>query len=652
MSRSPSSRDARGDVPPTAITREGLREAARLLRYVLPYRKKLIAAQVCLLIATLAGLAFPYFTGQLVDSARHVPRGASTGPLTLASGMTVNTAAFVLTLVLAIQALCSYMQSFWLAEVGERSLAQLRRDTYSHLIRLPMAFFAQRRVGELASRIATDLTLLQGTLTGAVPQFLGQVVFFAGAITLIALTSGRLTLLMLTTVPVAMGIAIVFGRMTRKVSKETQDKLADTNVVIEETLQGIASVKAFGNEPFEIARYQAGIDSLIRIVLRMARFQGVFGAVVSMLLFGSIILVMWYGARLVEQGSLTFGELTRFLLYTMYIGAGTGQFARLYGDLQRTLGATQRVRELLQEPAEPLDFAWEPPCPGSEPARDHPRLSGDVEFDGVTFSYPSRPEVTVLRNLSLCVRSGQRIALVGPSGAGKSTIVGLLLRFYDPDSGRIVIDGRDARECSLHALRGQMAIVPQDVFLFGGTVADNIAYGRPGATQAEIEDAARKANAHDFIAAFPEGYHTVVGDRGVKLSGGQRQRVAIARAILKDPAILILDEATSSLDSESENLVQQALDALMQDRTSIIIAHRLATIRRADRIFVIKEGQVIEEGTHEQLLDLSGGLYRMLSELQFDFSDRGDDARAMAAPRAESDGSASLPTTPLFPSSH
>lgn len=634
MSRSPTGRDGKGDMPPTPISREALREAARLLSYVLPHRGKFAAAQVCLLISTLAGLAFPYFTGQLIDSARSAPQGqgAPTGPLALAGGMSINAVALVLTLVLAIQSVCSYLQTFWMAEIGERSLALLRRDTYAHLIRLPMAFFAQRRVGELASRIATDLTLLQGTLTGALPQFFGQLVFLAGAITLIALTSGRLTLVMLATVPVAIGIAIVFGRMTRKVSKETQDKLADTNVVIEETLQGIASVKAFGNEPFETARYQAGIDSLIRIVLRLARFQGVFGTIVSLLLFGSIILVMWYGARLVEAGSLTFGELTRFLMYTMYIGAATGQFARLYGDLQRTLGATQRVRELLREPAEALDLAAKASGTVRQGGHEPPRLSGDVVFDGVSFAYPSRPEVMVLRDLSLRVQSGQRVALVGPSGAGKSTIVGLLLRFYDPDSGGVMVDGRDARDYSLHTLRNQMAIVPQDVFLFGGSIADNIAYGRPGASQAEIEDAARKANAHDFIAGFPDAYQTVVGDRGGQLSGGQRQRVAIARAILKDPAILILDEATSSLDSESEHLVQQALDALMRDRTSVIIAHRLATVRRADRIFVIKEGHVIEEGSHDELLDLSGGLYRTLSELQFDLSERDGAAEPTATP--------------------
>jgi ATP-binding cassette subfamily B protein len=423
---------------------------------------------------------------------------------------------------------------------------------------------------------------------------------------------------MLSSLPAAIGVAIVYGRWTRKISREAQDKLADTNVIVEETLNDIASVKAFANEDYETARYGAGVQSLIGVVLRGSRYQGAFGSFVSFVLFGSIIPTMWYGARLVEAGELSFGGMTRFLLYTTYIGGAMGQFARLFGEYHRTMGATQRVRELLSEAPEALErppgeVAGWPRAPVGPPGR----IAGDVVFEEVTFSYPSRKEVTVLRALSLTAAAGRRIALVGPSGAGKSTIVSLLLRFYDPDSGRVLIDGRDARDYALHHLRGRMAIVPQDVLLFGGTIADNIAYGRPGATAAEIEDAARQANAHEFIAGFPEGYQTTVGDRGLKLSGGQRQRVAIARAILKDPAILILDEATSSLDSDSESLVQQALDSLMRGRTSVIIAHRLATVRRADRIFVIKEGQVVESGTHEQLAAREGGVYRTLSELQF-----------------------------------
>jgi ATP-binding cassette subfamily B protein len=594
--------------PRVHLTWAALREAARLFAYVLPYRRKFIAAHLCLLASSLAGLGFPFFTGRMIDGASR-GLGVVTRAGWALDAASINTTALLLMLVLAVQALGSSFQTCWLAEVGERSLADLRRDTYSRLIRLPMAFFAQRRVGELTSRLAADLSLMQQTLTGSAPQFIGQMVMLTGGLVLITLTSGRLTLVMLGSVPVVIGLAVVFGRLTRKISFEAMERLADTNVVVEETLQSIASVKAFANEDYETTRYRAGMERFIGIVLRGARYQGAFTAFITFAGFGSIVLVIWYGARLVEAGALTFGDLTQFLMYTMFIGGAIGGFARLYGELQRAIGATQRVRELLQE---------EPEESGGPAIDGAGRVAGNIAFENVTFSYPSRKEVTVLRNLSLAVKAGQRIALVGPSGAGKSTIVSLLLRFYDPDAGRVLIDARDARDYPLRRLRDQMAIVPQEVLLFGGTIADNIAYGRPGASQSEIEQAARQANAHDFIAAFPEGYQTVVGERGVKLSGGQRQRVAIARAILRNPAILILDEATSSLDSESESLVQQALDALMEARTSVIVAHRLSTVRRADCIYVVKEGEIVESGTHAELIAQPGGLYRTLSGLQFD----------------------------------
>jgi ATP-binding cassette subfamily B protein len=581
-----------------------------------PYRRKFIAAHLCLLVSSLAGLAFPFFPGRLIDGASRGLGAAMPGTGWALDAANINTTALLLMLVLAVQALCSSFQTYWLTEVGERSLADLRRDTYGRLIRLPMAFFAQRRVGELTSRLAADLSLMQQTLTGSAPQFIGQLVTLTGGLVLITLTSGRLTLVMLASVPVVIGLAVVFGRLTRKVSFEAMERLADTNVAVEETLQGIATVKAFANEEYETTRYRAGIETFIGVALRGARYQGAFTAFITFAGFGSIVLVIWYGARLVEGGALTFGDLTQFLMYTMFIGGAIGGFVRLYGELQRAIGATQRVRELLhEEPEEPRT-----PAAPTTSAGGVGRIAGDILFEGVSFAYPSRKEVTVLRHLSLAAKAGQRIALVGPSGAGKSTIVSLLLRFYEPDAGRVFIDGRDTRDYPLRRLRDQMAMVPQDVLLFGGSIAENIAYGRPGASQAEIEEAARQANAHDFIASFPEGYQTVVGERGVKLSGGQRQRVAIARAILRNPAILILDEATSSLDSESESLVQQALNGLMQGRTSVIIAHRLSTVRRADCIYVIKEGEIVESGTHEELVVRPDGVYRTLSELQFDNS--------------------------------
>ncbi len=603
--------DSMEDDAPVPITAEGFLEVVRLFAYVRPYRRKFVAGQVCLMVSTLAGLAFPYFTGRLIDAAQRDARVAALTARLPASSLDVNTIAMVLFLALAVQAVCSYFQTYWLTEVGERSLADLRRDVYGHLIRLPMTFFSQRRVGELGSRLSADLAMIQGTMTGAIPMLLGQVIVMVGGLTLITLTSGRLTLVMLSSLPVAIGLAMIFGKRAHRVARDAQDKLADTNVIVEETLQGIASVKAFTNEDYETNRYRVGVLSMVDGRTPRGPIPGCLRGLHhlrAVRLDHPHDVVRGPAGRI---AALTFGGMTQFLLYTTYLGGSMGQFGRLYGEWQRTMGSTQRVRDLLLEKPEELDGR-----PSVETGLFGP-IVGDVSFERVTFSYPSRPGVTVLRDLSLSAEAGQRIALVGPSGAGKSTIVSLLLRFYDPDSGRVLIDGRDARDYPLHGLRSRMAIVPQDVLLFGGTIAENIAYGRPGATIDEIEDAARKANAHDFIAGFPDGYRTLVGDRGVKLSGGQRQRVAIARAILRDPAILILDEATSSLDSESESLVQQALDSLMRGRTSVIIAHRLATVRRADCIFVIKDGQAIESGTHEQLSALEGGLYRTLSELQF-----------------------------------
>ncbi len=428
------------------------------------------------------------------------------------------------------------------------------------------------------------------------------------------MTSVKLTLIVVAVLPVFVGLAAAFGWRLRALSREAQDCMADTNVVVEETLQGIATVKAFAREDFERGRFRLRTASLIDNVVKTARQQGAFLAFMSLSGTGVLVVVLWYGCRLIEAGDLTIGQMSQFMLYAMYVGGAAGHFARLYADLQRMLGATHRVRELLAERPECAELIE---LEQSVAAPSIPRIAGSVEFASVSFSYPGRREAVVLRDLSLTVQSGERVALVGPSGAGKSTVVSLLLQFYPPDAGRILIDGKDAAAFPRRALRSQIAIVPQDVLLFGGTIAENIGYGKSGATPAEIEEAARKANAHDFICGFPAGYETIVGERGTQLSGGQRQRVAIARAVLRDPAILILDEATSSLDSESENLVRQALDSLMEGRTSIIIAHRLSTVRGADRIYVIQQGAVVEAGTHGELLSRSGGLYRMLAELQF-----------------------------------
>ena len=636
--------------PKVPVNRETLRQAARLFGYLLPYRGRFIAAMIALLCSTSLGLCFPYLIGSLIDiatraagqAAASAAPGAGTLPLpgmfagagpAFLRHLGLNGIFALLIVQLTVQSAFTYLQVTWFNEAGEKALVQIRRDTYARLIALPMSFFSRRRVGELSSRISADLTQIEDTLTGATPQFLRQSTLLIGGMSFVFFTSGRLALVMLACFPPIIVVAILFGKKMRGVSRAAQDRLAESNTVVEETLQGIANVKAFGNEPYEIGRYTASIRQFLDAVLRGVSYRAAFVAFIIFAMFGAIVVVMWYGCVLVERGQLTVGELTRFTIYTSFVAGAIGSFADLYSQIQKTVGATARVRELLLEEPEPVvppealpsadarpilapDAAAAPVAGtnGAPPAR----LRGAVEFAGVDFAYPSRPEVRVLHGLSLRAEPGERVALVGPSGAGKSTVVSLLLRFYEPDAGQVRLDGRPAADYPLKSLRSQMAIVPQEVLLFGGSVAENIAYGKPGASAGEIAAAARQANAHDFIAAFPEGYGTVVGERGIKLSGGQRQRIAIARAILKDPAILILDEATSALDSESERLVQDALDHLMRGRTSFIIAHRLATVREADRIVVIRDGSVAESGTHAELLENREGLYRRLSEFQFD----------------------------------
>jgi len=604
MARYSRNDEAGVELPKAKLDRETLRQALDLFRYLRPYRGRFSAALAALFASSLLSLSFPYLAGSIIDAAVLHTKGSG-------SMAGADRTALLLIGILALQASLSFFHSLSFATVGQRSLVDLRRDTYARLISLPMTFFAQRRVGELASRLSSDLIQIEDTLITILPQFLRQTTILIGGIALIAVTSLQLTGILLLSLPVLTAAAVVFGRKTRKIAREAQDRLADTATIVEETLQGIVNVKAFANEGYELNRYHAGLGRFLTSTLRAARLRSAFIAFIIFALFGGIVLVLWSGARLLQQGEITFGELTRFGLYTTFVAGAMGQFAELYSQLQKAIGATQRVRELLRETGEVEALL------GPAPPSTLPRLRGDVVFENVHFTYPSRLGVEVLHAINLEANSGHRIALVGPSGAGKSTLISLLLRLYDPSAGRLLIDGRDARDYRLTELRGQMSMVPQEVLLFGGSIADNIAYGKPGASAAEIELAARQANAHEFIHAFPEGYATQVGDRGIKLSGGQRQRVAIARAILKNPAILILDEATSSLDSESERLIQEALETLMRGRTSFIIAHRLATVRHVDRIIVIAGGRVVESGTHEELQAMEDGVYRRLAALQF-----------------------------------
>jgi ABC transporter fused permease/ATP-binding protein len=595
------------DLPKAKLTKENLREAKVLFSYLRPYRALLIAACCALVLSSSLGLCFPFLAGSLMDAAG--TESSSRIPAWLPHN--INQIALLMLCLVVVHATLAFFQVTSMVKIGQNAIADLRRDSYGRLICLPMSFFGQRRVGELNSRLSADLTQIEFTLVNVVPQTLRQTLLLLGGITLIMATSVHLALIMLSAIPPVIILAVVFGKQLRKNSRDTQDKLAETSTIVEETLQGIFNVKAFVNEVFEITRYGQSMNTYVRVATRGAVLRGAFMAFIVFALFSCMIVVLWSGASMLRNGHLTTGQMTKFALYTIFVAGAMGQFADLYSQIQKAVGATHRVRELLQEQPEFPLIAAATPSTSPEPLR------GEVEFRDVHFRYASRPEVEVLKGISFDVKRGEKIALVGPSGAGKSTIISLLLRFYDPKPGEILMDGRPAADYPLAWLRNQMSIVPQEAMLFGGTIFENIAYGRPGATEAEIMEAARQAHAHEFIAPFPEGYQTLVGERGVKLSGGQRQRVAIARAILKNPKILILDEATSSLDSESERLVQLALDQLMENRTTFMIAHRLATVRRADRILVIQDGKLVESGTHAELNEQDNGLYRRLAELQF-----------------------------------
>jgi ABC transporter fused permease/ATP-binding protein len=599
-----SSNKAEAELPKAKLNKETLKKVSGLLAYLKPYRWKFIGALIFLFLSGLVGLAFPSFIGALIDTAQGKHK----------TGFLPGTISGILILAISVlfgQAFVSFFRILWFVNVAERSLADIRRDTYFKLITLPMNFFSNRRVGELNSRISADLSQIQDTLTTTIAELLRQTLLFVGGLVFMATISVKLALALLILVPPLIIIAIFFGRFIRKISREAQDKLAESNTVIEETLQGIAIVKAFVNEAYEAARYGKNIREVADIAIKGAKYRGMFVSFIVFCLFGAIVGLVGYGCVLMNHNELNPGELITFSLYALFVGSAMGSFPDLYANVQKAVGASERVLEILDEKGEEISIS-------ETNNAINQRIDGALTFSNVGFAYPSRPEIAVLHDVSFEAERGQRVAIVGPSGSGKSTMAALILQFYHPQSGVISFDGRPATEYSLTDIRNQVAIVPQDVMLFGGSILENIAYGKLNATKEEIMQAAQRANAHQFIMSFPEGYDTIVGERGVKLSGGQRQRIAIARALLKNPSILILDEATSSLDSESERLVQEALEELMKNRTSIIIAHRLSTIREADKIIVLEKGKIIESGSHDELITNERGLYRYLSTLQFE----------------------------------
>jgi ABC-type multidrug transport system fused ATPase/permease subunit len=588
------------DLPKSKITASSLNKAKIIFKYAGKNRWKFYVGLIFLLLTSVTALAFPKFMGMLVDCVNKKDSDLA------------NKIALGLGLVLILQSVFSFFRLSLFVNFTENTLSNVRLALYTNLVKLPMSFFSQKRVGELNSRISNDIGQIQDTLTTTIAEFLRQFILIIGSFVMLASINIKLTIMMVSVVPLVGVAAVIFGRFIRKYSKKVQDQVAESQVVVEETMQGISIVKAFANEWYEIERYKSKINEVVKIAIKGGQFRGYFASFIIICLFGTIVAVVWYGVQLSIAGEITVGELFTFILYSSYVGASSGGIAELYAQMQKAIGATERVFELLEEKPENINSIQNNTIPT--------KLNGEVRFTNVAFSYPSRKEIQVLKNVSFNVKFGQKIAIIGPSGVGKSTIASLLLRFYDIEGGKIEIDGMNIYDYDLENLRNNMSIVPQDVILFGGTIKENIAYGKPNATEEEIILAAKQANALNFIESFPEKMETIVGERGIKLSGGQRQRIAIARALLKNPSILILDEATSSLDSESEKLVQEALEILMEGRTSIIIAHRLSTIRSADQILVLDKGVITEQGTHQELISLENGIYKNLSNLQFSHS--------------------------------
>ena len=551
-------------------------------------------ATVFLLLGSAVSLSYPLVIGKVVDL---ITQGEATE--------LIDFAALGLVVLFAALGLLTALRVYLFDVAGERVVADLREQLYSSLVRQEVAFFDSRRTGELINRLSADTSLIQDAVTTDASMVLRFGVTLIGSLAIMTIASWRLTLVMLLVVPfVAVG-ATVYGRMLRAVSREVQDALAESTAVAEESLSGIRTVRAFAREDTEVGRYGEAVEASFRLARRRSRLRGVFLGLVTFLGYSSIAGVTWYGGRLVSAGQMTIGELTSFVLYTFSMALAIGMLTSLWADMSKALGASERVFELM---------ARSPQVESGQVTLED--VSGHLRLCDVDFSYPSRPEAKVLSGFSLELRPGEVVALVGPSGAGKSTVAALLTRFYDLDAGQILLDETSYEELDVDWLRRQVGVVAQEPILFATSIANNISYGKEGASPDEIEAAAQAANVHEFVSALPEGYETLVGERGVRLSGGQKQRVAIARALLKNPRLLILDEATSALDAESEHLVQEALDRLQEGRTTLVIAHRLSTVRGADRVVVLEDGRVVQEGPHDELVAIEG-LYRRLVQRQF-----------------------------------
>ncbi len=581
------------------VSKEQFRDALKIFEFIRPYKWYLIFGMVLLFLSSLVFMVFPYLAGEMIDIAQGNSK----------YNMELKDIGLILLGILVIQGVVSYTRVVFFAIASEKGIADVRNAVFQQMITLPITFFEKNRTGDLVSRITADVEKLYSAFSITLAEFVRQIIILITGVIFLAFTTPNLALIMLGTFPIIVVAAIFFGRYIRKLSKQRQDALAETNVIVNESVQNINVVKSFTSENFEIGRYGSSLKDVVKIALKFAQGRAIFSVFIVTVLFGAIFFILWQGATLLQSGDMTAGELVSFVFYTGIIGASIAGLGNFYTQLLGAIGATERIRDILGTAGE---------LSPSKHIEPKVKFKGEVTFENVQFSYPTRTDVPVLKGVDLQVKPGEKVALVGTSGAGKSTIMQLLLRLYGLEGGTIKIDGKNANDYELSDYRKNFALVPQEVLLFGGTIRENIIYGRPSATDDEIIKAAKQSNAWDFISSFPEGLNTIVGERGIKLSGGQRQRIAIARALLRNPAILLLDEATSSLDAESEKEVQAALDQLMIGRSSIIIAHRLATIREVDRIYVLDEGKIVEIGTHEELIAKSEGLYAGLAKLQFE----------------------------------